>query len=116
MLAEFSEHDAVSMALTTTFTWLAVWALTDALNRSRLAFRAAGHNKALWIALPIMGIAIAVLGNPLGFLIGGVFGFVYLVEVRHNIRRVCESAAAETFGALVASDREPRTMNREHER
>jgi hypothetical protein len=53
---------------------------TDGLSRSGLAFRAAGHSKALWIALPIVGMAFAVLGNPVGFLMGGAFGVVYLVE------------------------------------
>ncbi len=106
MLAEFAAHYAISVVLTTIFTWLAIWALTDALSRSGLAFRVAGHSKALWIALPIAGIALAVLGNPIGTLMGGIFGVVYLVEVRHNVRRVSESAAAGTFRSLRNSDRE----------
>lgn len=106
MLAEFAEHSAISVVLTTIFTWLATWSLADALSRSGLAFRAAGHSKALWIALPIVGIAIAVLGDPLGTLMGGIFGVIYLMEVRHNIRRVGKSAAAGTFRSFENSDRE----------
>ena len=104
MLAEFAERNAISVVLISIFTWLAIWALTDACKRSGLAFRSAGHSKALWIAFPVVGMAVAVLGNPLGFLMGGILGVVYLVEVRHNIRRVGESVAADTFRSFGKSD------------
>jgi hypothetical protein len=106
----FAEHDAVSVVLSTAFTWLAIWAVTDAHSRSGLAFRAAGHSKTLWIALPLVGMVFAVLGNPVGFLMGGAFGEVYLVGVRDNIRRVGEPAAADTFRALGVSDLEHEMM------
>jgi hypothetical protein len=106
VLAEFAERYVISVVPTTIFTWLAIWALTDACHRSGLAFRSAGHSKALWVALPIVGMALAVLGNPRGVLMGGILGVVYLVEVRHNIRRVGESVAAATFRSFGKSDAE----------
>lgn len=108
MPVEIAGHGALSVVLTTTFAWLAMWALTDAYSRSGLAFRAVGHSRTLWIALPIVGMVFAALGHPLGFLMGGAFGLVYLVGVRHNIRRVSEAAGTDAFRAPGVSDPEHR--------
>ncbi len=58
---------------------LSVWALVDAAIRPKSAFDAAGQNKVLWIALPLVGILF------LGF-IGGILGLVYLSVIRPKIK------------------------------
>ncbi len=57
---------------------IAVWALVDAFLRPGRSFRAAGQNKALWIALPIIGLALFVV-------VGGLIGAFYLLAVRPKI-------------------------------
>jgi uncharacterized protein DUF2516 len=58
---------------------LCIWALVDAAVRPKMAFEAAGQNKALWIILPIGGL---LLLGP----IGGILGAVYLWVIRPKIR------------------------------
>jgi hypothetical protein len=56
---------------------LTVWALIDAAMRPDWAFRAAGHNKTLWIVLEAVGL----------FVCGLVLSLVYLIAIRPSVQR-----------------------------
>ncbi len=58
---------------------LALWALIDAASRPDPDFQRAGHNKTLWIVLPIVGLIF------FGF-VGGILGLIYLVAIRPSVK------------------------------
>jgi hypothetical protein len=56
---------------------LTVWALIDAAMRPDWAFRAAGHNKTLWIVLEAVGLVVC----------GLVISLIYLIAIRPSVQR-----------------------------
>jgi hypothetical protein len=57
---------------------VAVWAMVDAAGRPKDGFNQIDQNKAVWIALPLVGIVIFA---P----IGGIVGLVYLRLIRRKV-------------------------------
>lgn len=55
-----------------------VWGLADAAGRPASAWRAAGENKTLWVALQAAGLVV--------FLAGVVLSVVYLAALRPRVR------------------------------
>lgn len=85
VVSEIARGEAGFLLAMTVLAVFTAWAHTDACQRTGPAFRSAGHHRTLWIALLVVGVAVPIVGFPLGLLFSGAFGIIYLVEIRPRV-------------------------------